>query len=416
MTPLRMLLVEDSPDDAALLLWELKRSGFDCRSRRVESREEMESALEASEWDLVLSDYILPSFSGIDALRLARERELDIPFIMVSGKTGEDVAVEAMRAGAHDYILKGNLSRLAPAIRRELVEFRRRREQRAAERELRLLKQAIETIPLGVTISDLKGTILYSNPAEARMHGYAVEELVGKDCRIFAAQECPEERRIQPESFVMLGRESVNRHRDGSVFPVYMISSLVYDPDRRPLGVVAVCEDISERKRVEEALRFMSTHDALTGLYNRAFFDMELERLNRSRLFPVSVIMMDLDELKLVNDHYGHAAGDLLLQRSGQMLSSLFRSEDVVARIGGDEFVVLLPETDDAALARALARIDEVMCMAKGGAGETCISLSVGGATALESGTIMEALRLADERMYKVKQQRRGRRRSGWPE
>lgn len=410
MTPLRILLVEDSSDDAALLLFELKRNGFDCYSRRVETREAMEAAL-ADEWDLVLSDFILPSFSGIDALRIIRERELDLPFIMVSGKTGEDVAVEAMRAGAHDYVLKGNLSRLAPAIRRELVECRVRREKRSADRELRLLKQAIETIPLGVTVSDLKGTILYSNPAEARMHGYTVDELEGKDCRIFSVQEFCGERLIQPESFVTLERESVNRHRDGTIFPVYMISSLVYDRDHAPLGVVAVCEDISERKRVEEALRFMSTHDALTGLYNRAFFDMELERLDRSRHFPVSVIMMDVDNLKGVNDRHGHAAGDLLLQQASRMLTSLFRAEDVVARIGGDEFVVLLPETDGVSLERAMSRIEEVLCSSS--EEEPCVRLSVGGATALEAGTLLAACQLADERMYQVKQERRGRGREG---
>jgi len=411
MTLLRILLVEDSPDDAALLLWELKRAEFDCRFLRVESREAMEAALDSEEWDLVLSDFILPSFSGIDALRIVLERELDIPFIMVSGKTGEDVAVEAMRAGAHDYILKGNLSRLVPAIRRELLDFRQRREKRSAERELRLLKQAVETIPLGVTISDMKGSILYSNPAEARMHGYTVEELVGKDCRIFAPQEYSGERKIRPESFVMREKESVNRHRNGTIFPVYIISSLVCDQDQRPLGVVAVCEDISERKRVEEALRFMSTHDALTGLYNRAFFDLELERLDRSRHFPVSIIMMDVDELKAVNDRDGHAAGDLLLQQSAKMISSLFRTEDIVARIGGDEFVVMLPDTDGVALDQAVTRIEEMLCLARESGSEVCVSLSVGGATALEPGTIIAACQLADERMYQVKEKRRRRKR-----
>src|SRR5258707_13174181 len=109
---IRVLLVEDSEDDAALLLRELGRAGFDVVSERVESPDRMDALLDAQTWDLIFCDYSMPHFKGTDALALMKEKNLDIPFIFVSGGMGEDIAVEAMRAGARDYIVKGKLKRL----------------------------------------------------------------------------------------------------------------------------------------------------------------------------------------------------------------------------------------------------------------------------------------------------------------
>ena len=133
---LRVLLVEDSEHDARLLLYELQREGYEPLYERVETGEAMANALDRQEWDLIIADYVMPHFSGLDALKLVQDKGLDIPFIVVSGKIGEDVAVEAMRAGAHDYILKDNLTRLNLAIGRELREAVVRRERRQAERAL----------------------------------------------------------------------------------------------------------------------------------------------------------------------------------------------------------------------------------------------------------------------------------------
>jgi signal transduction histidine kinase len=135
-TPLRLILVEDSEDDALLLLHELRRGGYDPLCQRVETTEEMKLALGDRAWDLVIADYSLPRFSAPEALKLFQESGLDIPFIVVSGTIGEDVAVEAMRAGARDYIMKNNLARLVPAIQRELHEAEMRRQRVQLERQL----------------------------------------------------------------------------------------------------------------------------------------------------------------------------------------------------------------------------------------------------------------------------------------
>jgi K+-sensing histidine kinase KdpD len=143
MKPLRVLIVEDSEHDAALLLRELQKAGYSPIHKRVETAQEMADALDKQEWDIVLSDYILPSFGGLAALALVQNKGLDFPFIIVSGQIGEDVAVEAMRAGAQDYIMKGNLKRLGPAIERELEETANRRRSRKAEEELRAKEEEL---------------------------------------------------------------------------------------------------------------------------------------------------------------------------------------------------------------------------------------------------------------------------------
>ena len=132
-TKLRLLIVEDSPEDAALLKRELERAGYGLDSERVETESAFRQALAQANWDAVLCDYTLPQFSGKSALRIVRETDADLPFIYVSGTIGEDVAVEAMKSGAQDYVLKNNLKRLAPAVARELREARVRREKRVLE-------------------------------------------------------------------------------------------------------------------------------------------------------------------------------------------------------------------------------------------------------------------------------------------
>jgi two-component system, cell cycle sensor histidine kinase and response regulator CckA len=144
--PLRVLFVEDSEDDAALIVRHLTRMGYAIETFRVQTREAFEAAIENATWDLVLSDHSMPRFTSMDALATIKARGIDCPFIIVSGTIGEDTAVDAMRAGAHDYVLKNNLARLAPAIERELSDARLRRlarEEREARRSIeRQLQQA----------------------------------------------------------------------------------------------------------------------------------------------------------------------------------------------------------------------------------------------------------------------------------
>lgn len=151
--PLRLLVIEDAPDDAALLQWELRRAGYGVTMRRVENLPEMEAALNESQWDLVVSDHSMPGMTSFSALKVLRAHNLDLPFIIFSGGIGEEEAVAAMRAGANDYIMKGNVARLVPAIARELKQAEARRERRVAEaavRELEKMREfALESAHIG---------------------------------------------------------------------------------------------------------------------------------------------------------------------------------------------------------------------------------------------------------------------------
>jgi PAS domain S-box-containing protein len=142
-TPLRVLIVEDSEDDAAMLLRELRRGGYAVTYERVQTADAMEKALDSLPWDVVLSDYSMPEFSAPNALRVLQRKELDLPFIIISGTVGEDAAVDSMRAGAHDFFAKNHLTRLIPALKRELQEAEDRRRYRGMQHELQTLYNAV---------------------------------------------------------------------------------------------------------------------------------------------------------------------------------------------------------------------------------------------------------------------------------
>ena len=143
----RILIVEDSPDDAELEVRPLRRGGCDLTYQRVDTPEAMRAALESGHWDLVIADYSMPHFNGLDALKMLRDSGLDLPFILVSGTVGEEVAVEAMKCGADDYVLKSNLARLPLAVERELRDSEVRVERNRAEARYRSL---VDRVPVGL--------------------------------------------------------------------------------------------------------------------------------------------------------------------------------------------------------------------------------------------------------------------------
>jgi two-component system, NarL family, sensor histidine kinase UhpB len=263
---LRVLLVEDSEDDALLLLRELRRGGYEPLGERVDTAEAMETALDEREWDLVIADHSMPAFSSLAALELLRSKGFaDLPFIIVSGHIGEDVAVAAMKAGAQDYIMKDNLARLNSAIERELREAESRRERRRAEEERRLAEEKyrdiFENAVEGIFQTTVEGRFVTANPALARMFGYDSPENLLENVSNIAEQlyvdpeQRTELRRLMLRDGLVSGFETQARREDGGVVWVSISARAVRDNEGEMVGYEGTVEDITERKQAERALR-----------------------------------------------------------------------------------------------------------------------------------------------------------------
>ncbi len=171
--------------------------------------------------------------------------------------------------------------------------------------------------------------------------------------------------------------------------------------------------DITAQKLAEKELRYLSMYDPLTGLHNRGYFEEEMERLERGRQFPISIMMADVDNLKETNDQAGHAAGDLLLKRVSEVLQASFRTEDIIARIGGDEFAVLLPDISEVSAGDTVKRLKGVLKKHNIEYPGPPVSLSIGLSTADKRVSLSEVLKEADKRMYHAKQKRYTSRKNG---
>lgn len=281
MKPLQVLIVEDSESDAALLQIELERAGYHPRCHRVETRAAMHEALTRQPWDIVVADYVMPHFNGLAALALVKELGLDLPFIVVSGHITDDTAVAAMKAGAHDYVMKDNLARLGSAVERELREAEVRRERRRSEERLKVesaFRQAIEnSVPAGITAVDLDGRQTYVNPAFCHMVGWPEDELVG--ARPPFVYWPPEEidtiadalTRMSSGSASPAGVELRFRRRTGERIDVLLQITPLRNLHSNVTGWVSSVSDISERKRAE--LRLAAEHAITRILANAQSLD-----------------------------------------------------------------------------------------------------------------------------------------------
>ncbi|MDP1828061.1 MAG: ATP-binding protein [Archangium sp.] len=262
MTTLKILFVEDVEDDAQLVLQQLKRGGLATTSTRVETEEAMDDALLAERWDLVICDYSLPRFSALGALATLQRRGLDIPFIIVSGTVGEETAAAAMKAGAHDYLMKDKLVRLVGVVERECRDARGRAEQReadhAAKESAKLYRSLVDTLPDGVGVVGLHGRFLLCNERLTSMHGHATGALVGQSqLQLFAA----EDHARAEEAFGQLRSTGGVRNfelsmarQDGSRFPAELSATAILGEDRNPEAFIVVVRDITERKELQARL------------------------------------------------------------------------------------------------------------------------------------------------------------------
>jgi PAS domain S-box-containing protein len=273
LTPLRILIIEDYADDALILLREVRLGGYAPTYLRVQTEEELRLALAHGEWDVILSDYRLPGFSGLDALRMVQTMGLDVPFILISGMMGEDLAVEAMRAGCHDYLTKKHLARLVPALERELREVEVRRARRDAEAARRAAESAlrasearyrilVERLPAVVYTAELDEaySTTYVSPQVEALTGYAAEAYAANpalwhEClhpedrdRVLAALRCC----LRTGAPLLIEYRIVRP--DGREVWVRDEASIIRDAEGKPLHLQGVLVDVSRTREAEEAL------------------------------------------------------------------------------------------------------------------------------------------------------------------
>ncbi len=259
---IRVLIVEDSEDDAQLILRQLRSGGYDPRWERVDTPEAMTSSLRREQWDVILCDYRMPRFSAPAALKLVQEREIDIPFIIVSGKIGEEMAVAAMKAGAHDYIMKDKLARLVVAVEREMREASIRHEKKKTEEALQRSEQSFKEISEnaydGIIVALKNGAYIYANRRVSEITGYAVNEILKNGVERFARPDeslklSERRKKILAGENVPHQYETVIIHKNGNSVPIEITSAITQWYGQN--ADIFILRDITERKRAEEALR-----------------------------------------------------------------------------------------------------------------------------------------------------------------
>jgi diguanylate cyclase (GGDEF)-like protein/PAS domain S-box-containing protein len=292
--------------------------------------------------------------------------------------------------------------------------------QRASEASFRALVEQIPAITY-IDKADKSAISLFVSPQIESILGVSQEEWMQGDIGFWASMIHPDDRDHVLNAYLHtidtgqpFGEEYRIFARDGRQVWIDDHAVLLKSIDNQAVSLHGVMFDITERKRADETLRQLSIHDKLTGLYNRGFFEEEMRRLERGREFPVSIVMADVDHLKETNDTEGHAAGDALLKRVARALTSAFRIEDLVARIGGDEFAILLPNTDIKAAEDALLRIQQILEEHNATQLENPLQLSFGASTAEKPTSLVDVLKEADGRMYAEKQKHDDLRKNQW--
>ncbi len=253
--PLRVLLVEESGEEARLIAAELQRGGFEPAFERVETWAAMQTALDRQEWDLIICDYAMPQLGGPAALAYCRQKGLDIPFISVSGTVGEETVAELMKAGAHDYVLKTHLTRLVPAVERELRAARERRDRRRAEAISAYLASIVQSCDDAIIGKTLDGIVVSWNAGAERVYGYTAEEMIGRSVSILIPAYRPEEL-VGILEKIRCGEsvddfETVRLRKDGSPVELSLTISPIRDATGQVVGASTVARDITRRKQEE---------------------------------------------------------------------------------------------------------------------------------------------------------------------
>jgi diguanylate cyclase (GGDEF)-like protein/PAS domain S-box-containing protein len=418
---LRILILEDNPADAELEEHELRKARLVFTSNVVDTKEAFLKALDEFFPDIILSDYDLPSFDGLAALRIAKGKCPDVPFILVTGKLGEEFAIEKLKEGATDYVLKSNLKRLVPSVNRALEEAKLIVERKRAEEALResqlIIEGIINAIPVRVFWKDKNLVYLGCNAIFARDAGFKdPKDVIGKDDYQMVWRDQAElyrgdDRQVIESRSPKILIEEPQMTPDGNIITLLTSKVPLRSSGGEIVGVLGTYMDITERKLMEEELKRLSVTDNLTQTYNRTkheeIIKRETERTKRY-LSPLSISMFDIDHFKKVNDTFGHNVGDYVLKTIAQIVKNSLRELDYLVRWGGEEFLIIAPDTDIKGAEVMAERIRKLIESYKFDKVDK-VTLSFGVTQFKDEDTEDNFIKRADDAMYRAKEKGRNR-------
>jgi two-component system, cell cycle sensor histidine kinase and response regulator CckA len=401
-TPLRVLIVEDSVADTELLVRELERGGYRVDYERVHAASPLKEALARSTWDVVVSDYDMPMFSGPAALAILQETGLDIPFIMISGTIGEEIAVSALKAGAHDFLVKGRLARLIPAIERERREVEVRREHGRAQDALRLseaqYRSLVDGAVFGIYQATASGHFVMVNPALVTMLGHdSPDDLVrvGWSALHVDPDVAAAVIRRSHELAPLAGEEVMWRRKNGDQIRVRLSGRLIEEPHTRRTLSEVIVEDITEQHRLHAQLRQAQKMEAiglLAGGVAHDFNNMLTAILGYSELLteqigPDKPIGRDLREIRMAAERAAALTKQLLAFSRKQVFSMVAvdvthvvrNVKPMLQRLLGERITITTALADDLASVMAdIAQLEHLL-----------INLSVNARDAMPGGGVL---------------------------
>ena len=338
-SPLHVLIIFGSEKDTRLLVEQFQQTDYEISFQRIDSLPAMEQTLNEGRWDIILSEYNLPGFTAFQALELLNERNLDLPFIIVSEALGEEAAVEAVKAGAHDYIMKNNLTRLVPSVSRELQEAKLRQKRRQDEESLREREERFREISASaqdaIIMMDYEGNISYFNKAAEKIFGYTAAEAIGKPLHhLLAPSEFHESFNKGYPRFAQTGQgEIVGKsvemsalRKGGQEFPIGLSVSSVKIKGK--WNAVGILRDITDRKSLEKQLRHSQKMEAVGRLAGGIAHDFNnlltaitgYAELISMNLDPRDPLGRSVEEIKKAGEKASSLTSQLLAFSSNQAL------------------------------------------------------------------------------------------------
>lgn len=353
----KILIVEDDKVDVMAM----KRHLAACKDIYAidiaGSIKEARNKMKADNYDVVISDYRLPDGESLELIKDG----MQTPMIIITGSGDEVIAGKFIKYGVSDYLIKdieGEYLNLIP------ISIKRALNRKSNIEKLKILYEALMSIGDAVYIKDMKDNIIYVNKRFLEVYGYEEDEILGKKSHVLWSEKNSNMNHLIIQEKSVLRGEFIHRKKNGDEFPVLLTKNIIDDRQNKQMAIVEVSRDISEMKKIQYELEQYATKDSLTGLLNRRTGLYLLEReMTRSVRYKesLSIIFADLNRMKYINDNFGHQEGDEVLRKVAKIFKENSRESDIICRLGGDEFILVLPNCDKTNAKHMVNRINDTL-------------------------------------------------------